>query len=592
MKCRLSILLIIALVVPAHNQLRAADLRRDTVRESDPKLKVPPPPRVEFNPAFKPLWTSALRRPEADMQRLAAEAIAKAHSEGCPGMTDTRTDLMKVLAAPGAHPSVRFAAAHALIVLDTRSAGAELFEAAERHGSQLRQLIEPALAEWDFGPARKVWLERVRHPDVYRRELVLAIRCLGSVREEQGLEPLLAIVHNPARSADLRLEAARAAGAIRETGLEPESAKLAGEKAVPVLPRLCAIALLHRHGSAEAQGRLLQLARDDEPAVAGAALGRLLEIDPALVLPLAENALQSRDANVRQRGVDAYVALPAPDRVRSLSKILDDVHPGLRVNVCDAFFRMAKRPDLDAAVRDSAMQILHQEGWRGQEQATLLLGALDHKAAAPRFLELLEAPRPEVMVTAAWGLRKLAVPDLLPGILQFVQRQTEFRLKPTGTYPPKLDEQVSHLCELFGVLKYQPAEPLMRAHVKKNFAMGDLSRAAAIWTLGHLHAGMPDETLAKELMARITDVDPINPEIYLVQEMSAITIGRMKAVSQVPALKKWLETTGSGGLGSPSLMWAITELTGERFPEPTQPVIGRTGWFLEPLESPKSEAKP
>lgn len=572
---------------------RGAEIRIDNARDADPRLNYGPAPITFYNDEFLPLWLRALRRPEADMQRVAAETIAQAHTAGFPKMVDARPDLLKILAATGSHPSARFAAAHALIVLDTRGGAPELFAAAKQYGSSLRQLVEPALADWDYAPLRPVWLERVRNPQTNRRELMLAIRGLGRVREAQAIESLLAIVHSPLHTTDMRLAAAHAAGDIRETGLEPESARLSALDTASISQRLCAIALLRRHSDATSQSRLLKLARDGEPAVAAAALARLLEIDPALVLPLAEGAMQSGDAKVRERGVAAYVALPTPERVRFLSRMLNDVHPDIRASVRESLFRLAGVAELDGAIRDSAMQILHQEGWRGQEQSGMLLAALDHKPAAPRFVDLLVAARPEVMVTAAWGLRKLAVPEMLPPMLEMVRKQTELRLQNEAAVPPRLDEQVGHLCEAMGVMKYQPSEPLLRRYVAKNFAMGDASRCAAIWALGHLHSGVPDEALARQLMGRITDVNPLEPELASVQQMSAITIGRMKAVSQAPAMKQWLGPSAATGDGEPGLMWAITQLTGEQFPERKPAIVGRSGWFLEPtVKSGGSSATP
>jgi HEAT repeat protein len=444
-------------------------------------------------------------------------------------------------------------------------------------------LVEPALAAWDYEPAHETWLKRLRDPACPLRELLLAAECLGRVRESAAVEPLLGIVHDPLRPGDVRLAAARAAGAIRDAGLETDAVRLNATGSAAILPRLCAVALLQRHGSSAAQDQLLQLARDDEPAVIAAAMGRLLEIDPALVLPLAEQALQNRDANVRQRGVDAYVALPTPERVASLAARLDDVHPGIRGHVRDALFRLAERAELDMPIRQGAMRVLHDESWRGQEQAALLLGALDHKPAAARFVALLDAPRPEVMETVAWGLRKLAVPETVPAIFERVSHLTEYRLRSDISPPPRLDQQVAHLCEALGVLRHQSAEPLMRRYVAKNYRMGEASRCAAIWTLGHLHAGTPDEALAKELMQRVTDTNPLQPEYISVQRMSAVSLGRMKAVSQAAALREWLGAEADKGIGDPAFMWAVTQLTGETFPEPEPPTIGMSGWFLEPL---------
>src|SRR4029079_3987483 len=136
--------------------------------------------------------------------------------------------------------------------------------------------------------------------------------------------------------------------------------------------------------------------------------------------------------------------------------------------------------------------------WRGLEQAALLLGALDHKPAAGRLVELLEFDRPEVRITAAWGLKNLPLPETLPA--QFDKAGRNCELRKNGSSLPDLDEQTAHLFEAFGRMKFAVAEPLLREHIPKNAPAGVLARKSAIWSLGLLHEGIPDEALAQKLI--------------------------------------------------------------------------------------------
>jgi HEAT repeat protein len=232
------------------------------------------------------------------------------------------------------------------------------------------------------------------------------------------------------------------------------------------------------------------------------------------------------------------------------------------------------------------------EGWRGQEQAQLLLAALDHKPAAPRMVELLESPRGEVMVAAAWGLRKLAVPDTLAAMLDKAGRQTDFRLTAAGVISPHLDHQVAHLFETMGIMKYAPAEPLLRRYVPKDFMYGMESRPSAIWALGLLHAGTPDEPLAQQFMERLTDPSTSPPEQDRVRVASAISLGRMKAVSQVPAIKRYMGPRVHPLASSVAMQWAIRELTGEQLPDAEPLINSRGNFFLEPLDVRTEELVP
>jgi HEAT repeat protein len=563
-------------------------LRPEFAMYHDPEF---PRPTIErrLNPNLVSLWREALARPEADMQRLAAQALAESGRDGFLGLDECQADLLEVATADDTHPMARFAAADALIVLEARPTAAALFEISRSGGMPLRMIVEPALARWDFEPVRAVWRARLGDADAGRRDLLLAIEGLGRVRDPQSLPGLMEIVRSITRRPDIRLAAAQSAGEITESGLESDAAQLAGPGPRSLVDRLCAAALLVRHRSEAAAGHLTLLAEDPDPVVTEQALGLLFGIDPELVIPLAEAAMSNADPQVRRRGADAYIALPTPERIHSLSRLLDDPHPDLRADVCAALYRHASQPDLNDAVRLAAVNMLSGTAWRGQEQAALLLGALDHEPAAERLLELLDAERAEVMAAAAWALRKLSIPETLPAMLEQAQEQTIKRRNGQGR--DGLDLQVAHLFEAFGLMNYAPAEPLLREFIPKQLINGYYSRGAAIWALGLLHAGVPDESLASQFAERMNDVVAIPPDVSetdVVWRMSALSLGRMRAESQLPALRERLEMTGIHDPVAYAVRWSLHEITGEESP-PLPPIVqARSGWFLESLD----EAEP
>lgn len=528
-----------------------------------------------------PLWRQVLVRPEADHQRLAAEAIAYAADQGFPDLEPAIDDLHAVLTSPASHPAARYAAARALIALDVRSSSDAMFEMSQQHGSQLRLLVEPAFAAWGYEAILPVWRERVRDSNTNRSELLLAFDGLRQLQDADALDAMLAIVRSASRPPGVRLAAAQTCGAASIGGLEPEVTFLLALESPQVLHRLCAVALLQRHGSEEARIQLATLGQDLEPTVAEQALGYLYAIDPELVIPLAAEAMQNEDPKVRRRGADAYVALATPDRAIALCQLLDDVHPEIRGSIRDDLLLLAERPELDDAIRDNALDVLSRESWRGQEQAALLLGALDHKPSASRLIELLKSTRPEVMIASAWSLRMLAVPETLPEILAHARHQSTERLAGRGT--EGLDEQVAHLFEAMTLMDYAPCEELLREYVPKVFANGYYSRGAAIWGLGHFHKGTPDEELAAQLVERMNDIASMPPDLDIVFRMSALSLGRMQAESQLPALRERLGSSQGLDPVSCAIRWSLHEITGEEFIDPGPQVQGRSGWFLESL---------
>ncbi|MBI3862705.1 MAG: phycocyanin alpha phycocyanobilin lyase [Planctomycetia bacterium] len=501
---------------------------------------------------------------------------------GVPDLDVAVPRLTELLSGKKPHPTVQVAAARALVELKATRSAPQMADAARRYGADLRQVVEPALAEWRYDQFTTDWEARLKAPETRHRDLILALECLAAIGKTSAAEPILEFVHAPLQRNDVRVAAARAAGSLRDSGLEGDARRLMASGSAPQLDRLCAVLLLARHAGTDAQSLLLTLAVDEEPAVAVVALTRLLEIDPHLVLPIAEKSMENADAKVRQRGADAYIQVPEPDRMLVLARLLDDPHPGVRRSVCSSLLELTGRAELDGPIRQAATRMLAGDRWRGQEQAALLLGALDHEPAAPRLQELLDSPRGEVEIAAAWALKELAIPETLPPLLKKTQERTAERTKP-GPKAPALDEEVGHLFELFGKLKYAPAEPLLREHVPKRFELGYYSRSAAIWSLGHLHAGVPDDALAAQFIERAKDFGP-PAELHKVQVMSLISVGRMKAVSQTEEMRKMSSPTISSNYDGEVQRWVLKQLTGEDLPE-LEPSIERLGgWFLEPLD--------
>src|SRR5262249_20067036 len=153
-----------------------------------PMYKSPdlPRPKVEWvfpENAIK-LWLAALARPDAETTYKAADAIARARGQGVKGLETAVTPLLNLLEQPREHSTVLVAAARALVALDARSTAPQLFQQLQSADDDLRDVIEPALARWDYRPMRTTWLARCIDAEPRSRQLILAIQGLGSVREE------------------------------------------------------------------------------------------------------------------------------------------------------------------------------------------------------------------------------------------------------------------------------------------------------------------------------------------------------------------------------------------------------------------------
>jgi HEAT repeat protein len=340
------------------------------------------------------------------------------------------------------------------------------------------------------------------------------------------------------------------------------------------------------------------MARDPEPAVAAPAVARLLEIDPALLDAWLDNLLAGRDANVRRDAnlrllaVEALRHRPSEKHLRLLNARLDDEHSGVRVAARDSLAELAADKKWREQILQDATALLKTGGWRGQEQATLLVTQFDHKPAADRLVKLLTSQRAEVAIAAAWALRKLAVADTLPEIVKHI----ESRLKPlvSGRGPAGPTEtlvflinnhQLSQLNQLLGQLKYRPAEPLLRRFVPRPMvpAPSAEARAAAIYALGLIHEGRAPDDLVTAVEARLNDTMSLPPEEPRVRWMSAVALGRWKAKTTVPSLRKYYPNRKpSADFVNNACGWAIWQITGEVVPPADLVHTTAHDWFLIP----------
>ncbi|MBS0263623.1 MAG: HEAT repeat domain-containing protein [Planctomycetes bacterium] len=581
--CRLFLAACLLIGLPAASH---AEIRTQYHMDHDPELEVKPEIKG-YSPKLAELWLQALARPEGEMQRSVADAIARGHAAGMPGLEPAAPRLVELVVNEKSHPAVRLAAAKALASLAAKETTPELMATARKAGTELRLIVEPALADWKAEGFIPDWMARLSAANPRPRDLILAIRCLGTIGHTPAVGRLLELVHDTKQRADVRTAAARAAGQLRDQGNEPEVRKLIAGAKPSVLNRLCAVELLVRHAGTEPQELLLKFAVDPEPAIARIALARLLEIDTQLVIPIAEASMNSPDVHVRTHGSTAYIANPTPERMAVLAKLMDDPHPDLRRSISSSLLTLTKRPELDQPIRNAAVAMLGGPSWRGQEQSALLLGSLDHEAAAARLFELLDSPRAEVEVASAWAIKSLEIAEMLPMLLEKAQERTALKRKPgafrNGDLPRGIDEETAHIFELFGKLKYTASEPLMRDHVAKQFELGEATRAAAIWNLGIFHAGVPDQGLANKFMERINDMGP-PPDMPKVVMMCFVSLGRMKAVSKRDEVRSKFNPDMSSNQDSEIRRWAVMQLFEEDLPPLRPRKHSLTDWFLTPLD--------
>jgi hypothetical protein len=563
----------------------ALDPAIDWAHLQDPLITVPPPV-VEWSEDLPTLWHKALQHEEADVQREAADSITRARQLGMPispALAKELTEaLSQVLDQPKQHPVARTAAARALVELDARGGSALLARHAASGPIELTQIAEPALARWDYQPQRAIWLQRLSQGS--RPTLLhLAAQGLAIVREEQAIGDLVRLARSGREPASTRLAAARALANIRRAGSEDLAAQLAKKTgSASLVDHLVAAHLLAQHEGDATLALLEQLADDAEPAVAAQAMQRLLEIKPDRLIARAEESLAHRDARVRNLTVQALATRPSVESIVRLAPQLDDPIVENRLAVRRILLKMAEDEALHDAVVEHTTTVLSRDAWRGDEQAILILTLLGQKQVGPRLMQLLDHSRPEVFVTAAWGLRKFAIPELIEPMFAAAKRFSEPLKKDPA--PSDRANQLSQLLGALGEVHFAPAESHLRTYVPKGGP--ERARASAIWSLGKLLDGQGDPQLAKQLEERLADTASIPPEMLSVRAMGAITIGRLKSEPSLPVLREWYKVDTHNHYLGRCCGWAIERITGEKMPEAEAFRMRIRGWFLEPLETP------
>ncbi|HEV3236486.1 MAG TPA: hypothetical protein VGZ25_05830 [Gemmataceae bacterium] len=583
-----------------HSQVSA---QFDEVIDS-PMYLVPELPKTRIEYGFPEklldLWLKALEQPGDEVKCQAAAAIALANEKGMKGLDRAVEPLRSTLDQAAPNSVVRLAAARALVALEAKQTAPTLFKQLESANLQLRTIIEPALAKWDHQPARETWLLRLKAANASPQSLLIALRCLATVKENKAIQPALELALNDSMKLSVRLEAARTLSALQSEGLETTaSGLLGGNGKADLVARTVAVSMLRQHKSPEAIKILQVMVKDSEPALVFLAASRLFEIDYQLLAPSLPELLANSDFKVRKLGVEVIAKNPEKKSIALLIEAVNDAHLDVRKRARQVLLEWAGNKPLHDPIIAQASKVLDSDQGRALEQAIILLTQLDHKAIAMRLVELLRFDRPEVKLTAAWALRKLDVADTLPGVASFLLE--EFNRPPKAfdqtsrdrilekgdpfTFPgAPADHQRSQLLQFIGNRKYAPADELLRKFIPRRDGVNWAeSRSAAIWALGMLHEGKNQPELATLLEDRLNDTSSRPPEDTRVRRMSAVSLGRMRAKETLPSLKRFCpdQKISEDPVGNAS-GWAVELLTGEAM-QPMEPIKKQyVDWFLIP----------
>jgi HEAT repeat protein len=565
------------------------------LRLRDPELRMPSRIR-ELPTSYLQLWKEALAGPEYGLKRDVAMSISRAHRDGYLDCSTAREALVRILDDAATPRSVLVEVARALITLDAKTSSVKFKELLKKGtGIQFETVVEPALARWGDADMRQIWQQRLTAPDVTLNRLMLALHAIAdlpqSMTADKTLHAILrSLITDRRGSVMIMLEAARTLGQVKRAALE--------SLAEPLLfssddgsqrERLAGVYLLLHHESESSQTLLLQAVTDSlsDPRHAPmirAAWTRLLARDESKLSALVPTAITHVDPEVRRNAINTLVRFPSKNGVDLLGIALDDRHPDIRRAVRQALLTLSGDDSLNHSVRQAGLAALGRGSWREQEQAAILLTLLNQSSAADRLLQLIDSPRGEVAITAAWGLRKLNVFESLATLLKIAETMDK-QIDDNQTLHPHQPTVLAHLFEVFGRAKYQPAAPLLKRWLPKTTLRVSYNepRSSAFWAVGWLFEGSKDVALAEQLKARFLDVVSLQPEPVVVRYVAGIAIGRIGAAEVAPDVQLFavLGSDESALAGA----WAVERLTGKVIPPPDHPINAGGPWKLSPIGS-------
>lgn len=527
--------------------------------ETDPRLKVQwvaeTPVRVPVllledfdSPVLAKRFEAARTALDLASQRMenASNVLEKILSTLERGESNLRTRQMLVSAAAA--------------MLDDRNAQ-RLWPFAEKD-AESRACIEEALIRVKSSFGLTHWRSVIESNLAAPSDLARAFDGLAVCGQETDLELLRSYLRKQRGSGPIMVRAARALGMLSTNG-QLDLAKELIESRYEQRFYLAALVLAQHQGEAAVEA-LRSIVLDGNGVAKQAAFESLCKMDRAEARELAKELVSETESGVRQSAVTFLESFEDRPSFLLLARRLADEIPSIRRQVRQELLRRSQEPEFRKLVDKIISQAISAPQFEAAEQAVILIVELKDMSREKDLLKLLEHPKPEVSIRAAWALSILARDkDTLEAMRVHAQSWTDKVMSPTSPMQRvETDEQrVSFLLEAFGSKKFQDADALLRLFIPKADGVKRLpsrTRLSAIWAIGKLYANQSNADLRKQLEDRVNDMAPVVPELLEIRFVSAIALGRMGDKEATGTLTKYIAQPGD--TLHEACNWALREL--------------------------------
>ena len=343
------------------------------------------------------------------------------------------------------------------------------------------------------------------------------------------------------------MAAAKALGEIRTSKSEADAKQLCGPGADRT-SRLVAAALLRRHEGAEAVALLQTLAKDADPSVASAAVGRLSELGPSHVIAVLPAVMASEGADVRGTASRQWFRT-RPTTSFALAQHPFRPAPG-RARAGEAWAtRTGRRPP-----GDRPGGVVEGPGGRriggARSRRPSSSHQLEHKPAARRLVSLLTTNRSEVAVAAGWALRnsQSRTPFRRYWITSRIATGAATKSGPTAGlragHPRGHRRPVVSARSTPGAMSL-PRSRRLPADARTASSGRACRRRSPRWArrpdrrdmvLGLFNEEKPAADLVSLIESRLTGDGMFGPDHPQVRAMAAVTLARLGAVQSLGAL--------------------------------------------------------
>jgi len=528
--------------------------------ETDPPIKVQwvaqTPVRVPVlhpedfdSPVLTKRFEAARTALDLSSQRMenASEVSEKILSTLERGESNLRTRQMLVSAAAA--------------ILDDRNAQ-RLWPFAEKD-AESRACIEEALIRVKSSVGLTHWRSVIESNLASPSDLARAFDGLAVCGQETDLELLRSYLRKQSGSGPVMVRAARALGKLSTSGQLDLAKELLASKYEQRF-YLAALVLAQHQGVAAVEA-LRAIVQNGNGVAKQAALESLCKTDRAEARELAKELVSDTESGVRQSVVTFLESFEDRPSFLLLARRLADEIPSIRRQVRKELLRRSREPEFRKLVDKIISQAISAPQFEAAEQAVILIVELKDISREKDLLELLDHPKPEVSIRAAWALSILARDKgTLEAMRVHAQSWTDKVMSTTSPMQRlETDEQrISFLLEAFGSQKFQDSDALLRLYIPKADGVKRLpsrTRLSAIWAIGKLYANQANADLRIQLEDRVNDMAPVVPELLEIRFVSAIALGRMGDKEATGTLTKYIGQ--SGDTLHEACNWALRELS-------------------------------